>query len=286
MAVLAFAAVARADDDDNAVPSTQSTAEPAADKSAYNLFHPTPVALMRDLNPNRPDVTEGPYTVDAGHLQIESSFAEYTRDRANGATFTQWSVLPTNFRVGLLNNTELDVLLQPYLWQQIRSTPFDDIGSGFGDSQIRLVQNLWGNDGGKTALGIIGFVSLPTARRELGTGFLQYGVIVPFAIELPLGFGLTTMAEFDFNRNDANTGYGVDYVHSASLDHKLLDKLDGYIEYVGHAPANLGETYQAFVDTGLIYALTDNLAIDCGVNIGISKHSTDVLAITGFTLRI
>ena len=42
-----------------------------ADKSVYHLFHPTPFALMRELNTDRPDKTESPFTVDAGHYQIE-----------------------------------------------------------------------------------------------------------------------------------------------------------------------------------------------------------------------
>src|SRR5437764_1052507 len=50
-------------------PATARAGEeaPAADKSSYTLFNPTPLNLMRDLNPDRPDVTESPFTVDAGH---------------------------------------------------------------------------------------------------------------------------------------------------------------------------------------------------------------------------
>ena len=42
-----------------------------ANKSQYHLFNPTPTGLMRELSTDRPDKTESPYTVDAGHLQIE-----------------------------------------------------------------------------------------------------------------------------------------------------------------------------------------------------------------------
>jgi len=51
-----------------------------ADKSQYNLFDPTPPGLMREMTTDRPDVTQSPYTIDAGHLQIELSLIEYTRD--------------------------------------------------------------------------------------------------------------------------------------------------------------------------------------------------------------
>ena len=70
-------------------------AGPGADKSHYTLFDPTPRALMREMATDRPDVTESPYTVDAGHVQVESSFVEYTRDDDGGGDFDAWSVLPT-----------------------------------------------------------------------------------------------------------------------------------------------------------------------------------------------
>src|SRR5512140_1526866 len=55
--------------------------KPPPDKSGYNLFHPTPHDLMRELTPDRPDKTESPYTVDAGHLQLEMDAATFTLNR-------------------------------------------------------------------------------------------------------------------------------------------------------------------------------------------------------------
>src|SRR5688572_5942243 len=40
-------------------------------KSHYHLFNPTPRAQMREMSTDRPDQTESPYTVDAGHVQVE-----------------------------------------------------------------------------------------------------------------------------------------------------------------------------------------------------------------------
>src|SRR5688500_4882093 len=76
----------------------------AADKSRYSLFDPTPPEMMRELSTDRPDVTESPYTVDAGHFQVELSLIEYTRDEDQGAELDEWVVMPSNLKVGLLNN--------------------------------------------------------------------------------------------------------------------------------------------------------------------------------------
>ena len=53
------------------------------DKSGYNLFRPTPDALLREMATDRPDRTESAYTVDAGHYQIEMDLLTYTYDRSS-----------------------------------------------------------------------------------------------------------------------------------------------------------------------------------------------------------
>jgi hypothetical protein len=53
-------------------------ADDPQDKSRYNLFHPTPDNLLRELATDRPDKTESPTTVDAGHFQFEMDFATFT----------------------------------------------------------------------------------------------------------------------------------------------------------------------------------------------------------------
>src|SRR5436309_3199384 len=62
-----------------AAPAASQT--PPADKSPFSLFNPTPRTLMREMQTDRPDQTESPYTVDAGHFQLEADFDNYTYDR-------------------------------------------------------------------------------------------------------------------------------------------------------------------------------------------------------------
>ena len=48
-----------------------SAGKPAVDKSGFNLFNPTPTQYLRGMDRDGPGATESPYTVDAGHFQIE-----------------------------------------------------------------------------------------------------------------------------------------------------------------------------------------------------------------------
>src|SRR5688500_5011937 len=69
------------------------------EKSHYTLFDPTPRELMREFSTDRPDVTESPYTVDAGHFQVEMSLVEYTLDDDGGAELDEFVVAPANLKV-------------------------------------------------------------------------------------------------------------------------------------------------------------------------------------------
>src|SRR5688572_31806104 len=89
------------------------------DKSAFHLLNPTPPQYLRPMDTDGPGTTESPYTVDAGHFQIEMTFLAYTseRDPFDGETYELdvWAVAPMILRVGLLNQLEAQLVLEPHL---------------------------------------------------------------------------------------------------------------------------------------------------------------------------
>lgn len=271
-----------------AAPSTQGAAgeaKPKADKSQYNLFNPTPRALMREFNTDRPDVTESPYTVDAGHYQIEFSFIEYTYSHRQGERTNDYSLFPVNLKAGLTNDLDLQLILNPYQRLLTRSRGASERNAGYGDMELRAKYNLWGNDGGKTAFAIMPYLHFPTASDGMSNHHLEGGVIFPLAINLPAGFDLGTEARFDINRNERNDGYGADFVHTATLGHGLTKDLGAYIEYVGVAPIQMDHDYLAYFDSGLTYSLSENAQLDCGINIGLTGQTDNFTLFSGFSYR-
>ena len=132
----------------------------ATDKSGYHLFNPTPREHLRDLSTDRPDKTESPYTVDAGRFQFEMDLVTLTIDEAADFRVETVNVAPINLKLGLTNTTDLQVIFDSYVRQTIEdeTTGARDTIDGVGDVTVRLKQNLWGNDGGKTALAVMPFV--------------------------------------------------------------------------------------------------------------------------------
>jgi hypothetical protein len=261
-------------------------AEPAqADKSQYHLFNPTPRELMRELGADRPDTTESPYTVDAGHAQLEMSFVDFTYDDEDDVRTRAVSIAPLNLKLGLLNNVDVQFVLDPYVEIDIDDGA-DETLDGFGDAQLRLKVNLWGNDGGRTVFAVMPFVKFPTGDDDLTNEHVEGGVIFPLAIELPADFSLGLMAEFDVVYDDADDNYDVDLVHTATVGHDLVGKLAGYVEYVGIAQLHDDADYLALLGAGLTYALSDDVQLDAGVNFGLTDEADDFNVFAGITVRL
>lgn len=278
----------------------------AADKSHYTLFNPTPKELMREMTTDRPDKTESPYTVDAGHFQFEMDLVNYTYDSERvGGVETRvdaFAIAPINLKVGLCNQADLQVVIET--WNYVRTkTSADNSGHpppspspipnadlhqrGFGDVTTRLKYNFWGNDGGKTAFAAMPFVKLPTNQDELGNDSVEGGVILPLAVALPLDFGMGLMTEFDFNRDATGNGRHTEFVNSITFGHDrlLVRDLGGYVEFFSLVSAERGSRWIGTVDVGLTYGLSENVRLDAGVNIGVTKAADDVNPFIGLSWR-
>jgi hypothetical protein len=270
--------------------AAQAPAPPtAAEKTGYNLFNPTPRELMREMSTDRPDTTESPYTVDAGHIQLEVSAVDFTYDRNNeeDQNVRTLAVAPVLIKLGLLNNVDIAVGLDPYTRVRAtdRATDTSTTAEGFGDTVVRLKVNLWGNDAGDTAFAIMPFINFPTADDDLGNGNIEGGVILPFGMALPGEFSLGLMAEFDFIRSAADDRYVVDFVHTATVGRGIVGELAGYVEYAGFANLNGDEDYRAFFDAGVTYALSGDVQLDAGVRVGLTEAADDVGVFSGASFR-
>lgn len=254
------------------------------DKAAFTLFNPTPRALMRDLSTDRPDVTESPRTVDAGHFQLEMSFLEYTR-QSDGPDSEEFAVLPFNFKVGLLNNVDVQFIFDPYIHRDLDGVSDE---SGNGNAQIRTKINLWGNDAGTTALAIMPFIQLPIADDEIDESddHLEGGLIVPFAVDLNDRATLSLMGELDALHNPDEDEYDFELVHTASLGVDVTETLGVYCEYVGVAPFDDVDDYAASVGAGATLRLSDNVQLDAGVYVGLNDEADDFRALTGISVRL
>ncbi len=257
----------------------------AADKSAYSLLRPTPDAHLRDLATDRPDKTESPYTVDAGHFQIEMDLVAYTRDTADGITTRTLDVVPFNLKVGLTNRTDLQIGYDTFGRVRTRAAGLDEWDRGSGDVAVRLKHNVWGNDGGATALAVMPFVKLPAGTRSDLNDDIEGGVIVPFAIDLGSGFDLGLMTEVDILRRENGSGYAPVFVNSAALGFELTERIGLFAEVFVERSAERGSQTVVTLGGGVTYAATENLQLDTAVNFGATEAADDLNIQVGLSQR-
>ena len=233
----------------------QGTNSVLSDKGGYNLFNPVPDGLMRELSPDRPDKTESPYTLDAGHFMLEMDFANYTGVKSDGTTTKAWNVAPFNVKAGLCNNVDLQFVFEDYLNVRTENstTGKELTQSGIGDFTTRLKINLWGDDGGKTAFGLLPFVKFPTSTDNLGNDSVEGGVIFPLSVKLPDGFDLGLETAFSCLRDDSDNNYHADFINSITLDHAIIGKLSGYLEFFSDISAQSRSSWIGTADAGLEY---------------------------------
>jgi hypothetical protein len=251
----------------------------STDKSRHTLLHPTPASELREMSTHRPDTTESPYSVDAGHLQIEMDLVSHSRDRhtedRDGGS-ESWSFASANIKLGLTNRCDLQVIVPVH--QEVHRGP-----RGFGDVSIRLKANLWGNDGGDTALAVMPFIKIPSGDDDLGNGEVEGGLIVPFAASLPNDWNFGAMLEVDFLADDDGFGRKAEFVTTFTFGHAIAGDLGGYAEFV--SIAGTGSDWIASLNAGLTYALTDNVQLDAGVSVGLTRAAEDMTTFAGLSYR-
>ncbi len=262
-----------------AVPAVGSD---APDKSGFHLLNPTPRELWRAMAADRPDATESPITVDAGAVQLEASFAELAIDDEDGATTTALSVAPLNLKVGLTNRIDLQLLLNPF--ERVDRDGGDD-ATGIGDFGVRVKINLWGNDEGSTALGLIPYVVFPTGDSAVTDDAYRFGLVVPFAAELGAGWSLGTQAELAFASPDDGRETGA-LAHTVALGRGIVGNLAGYVEYIGEYEFRGDPEYRPTASAGLTYELAPDTVLDAGLRAGLDNaDTTDLVLFAGVTKR-
>ncbi len=263
----------------------------AVDKSQFHLFRPTPRELLRELSTDRPDRTESAYTVDAGHFQIEMDVLNYTYDRHNAersnTRVESVGIAPMNLKLGLLNNLDLQVMLETYTSVRVHdlSTGVVEKQRGFGDVTIRTKLNLWGNDTGTTAFALMPFVKLPTNQDHLGNNSVEGGIIAPLAVALPADWGMGVMSEVDFVRDESGGGHHPEFVNTITFSHDIVGKLAGYVEFFSLVNTESDADWIGTFDCGVTYSLTDDIQLDAGINIGVTRSAEDLSPFIGLSWR-
>ena len=264
------------------------------EKSQYDLFHPVPAAQMREFNADRPSLSDSAQTIDAGHVQLETDFANYVFDVHNPqrerVRVDQWNVFTPVVRVGVTDRVEFDIQYDGYLNVRDRNRTGKPVRveatSGVGDLSLASKVSVWGNGEGKTSLAIFPVLKVPTNTAGLGNRYVEGKVGVPFDAKLPAGFKLNFEPEFGAVRNAGDTHYVAQFTDIVDVSHDLgIKNLAGYVEFYSEVRTERGTPVIGQVDVGVTYQIGENLQLDGGCNIGVTRAANDYQPFTGLSVQ-
>ena len=239
----------------------------------YSLFNPVPKSQMREMQTDRPDVTETPYTVDAGHIQIETDLFRLEKEKGEISNRNTYYFNQGNIKIGLLNSTSIQFGFQSYVVETRKELTSGDVDKtkGIGDINIRIKQNIIGNDGGNFALAILPFVKFPTATYTEDSRY-EGGVIIPMHYKLTDQWDLGSEIEADRKKDDDVNLMHTEILQSLSITHDLSKRVDA-----------IGETYYKYdikkhhwsnyLNASTQIELSKRLKIDAGINYGLQSDA-------------
>jgi len=230
-----------------------------------------------NLEPDRPDVTNGTHIVDVGLLQMEVGGVW---NRSGGGRRSAGT--PVALRIGLAEWLEARISGDGFL------SVTDAAGNqrGMGNVQLGAKLRLWSDPGGVPVLSILPTVNLPAASESKGLGSGQ----ADFTIAILTGTDFLTRGHVDINygvgRIGAGTGLSrftqqlVSWSASAEVPGPVTPYLEGF--WFSRQDPDGGQI--AALDTGAIYVINQRLALDGGVQVGLTDAAPSLSAFGGMSI--
>ncbi|GAA5084534.1 hypothetical protein GCM10023210_04440 [Chryseobacterium ginsengisoli] len=226
---------------------------------------------MREMETDRPDVTESPYTVDAGHLQYETDLVRLINEKSDLLKTSTLLINQANLKIGITGSTAIQIG-----WQSYGRQKETEIGSGsvtttdgIGDVTLRIKQNLIGNDHGNFALAVLPYVKFPTSKYDEESRF-EGGLIVPMSYKFPDEWKLGLQVEVDRLKDLDQPAMHTEFLQTLTISHPLFKGIDGIAEtyytydFKAHQLSN-------YINAAIQIDVAKDFKLDAGMNYGIQN---------------
>lgn len=224
---------------------------------------------VRPMATDRPDQTDGVYTVPKGWWQFETGLLSYSRrlDTDNRNESFIWGEV--NAKYGLTDSIDLQLIWQAWAENRYRGDPGNGedgfAREGVNDLVARVKFNLFGNDEGRWAMSVVPFVKIPTAKHKIGNDMWEGGMSINSEVDLGGGFTLgNTIYAQALADNDDTLHFSPTV--TAVLGYEVTDSLVVYGEIYGQNRVDTERYWQTSFDAGFMYSITPNVIFDAGAN--------------------
>ena len=228
------------------------------------------------ISTDRPSFSLGPNTVPPGRFQIEAGYT-FSFEQAHPNVKTH-SLPETLVRIGLIDGVELRVEWPTWtiLDNGTRRTSLRDLALG-------MKVSLFPQQGYRPQVSLAGRLSVPTGDNDVSSDRVdpEFRTILAYAFTERVGvFSNINLA--------VPTSQGTRFVQGSSslgVSAVMVEGLTGFAEYFGFYPRDVAQGSGHFLQTGVLFLLTDHLQWDLRIGAGLTHGTDDVFTGTGLSWR-
>ena len=144
---------------------------------------------------------------------------------------------------------------------------------GFGNITTRLKYNLWGNDGGATALAVIPYIKFATNADHLENRLPGFGVGFPFNYSLNGKTALDYMFQYNRAPNSVDSQYHNEFINVEKITYNFTPEVAAYTELFELTTDESHQSWQNSIDFAITYLATKNLQLDAGCNFELTSST-------------
>ena len=256
---------------------------------AVPMLSATAALAANDMEPicaDRPGLSTPTCTVPTGMFQVETTFLGWSHDRSSGVRTDALAIGETALKLGVTDRLHVQIAVTPYSRVRTRENGNRETLSGFGDLGIAAKYRLTG-DGAPVQIALYPFLKLPTAKRLLGNGKVEGGILIPISYSIPGSeLSLTLGPELALVADSVGSGHHLAGAQVVGLGFPLSPQLSASAELwaaLDWDPA--GTTRQYAASGSAAYLLSHDVQIDAGVNLGLNRFTSDVEIYSGLAFR-
>lgn len=230
-----------------------------------------PVTLP-PMETDRPDITETPFAVPKGTIQVENGFTW-----SHEPDGTRQLVLPESvWRIGIHQGTEIRLGVPNY----VTLTGNGDPENGFGDMSLGFKQEFPVHPGGLD-LAMIGSLNFPTGGEDIGNDGI--GPTVTLLWQRGLNEKWSVGGLFSFTNFREEDGRNFTVAPAVVVSRDFSEKMGVFLEYFSTLPHEGPSNH--ILHAGWKYKVTPTSQFDIHAGVGLTGSSTDYFIAGGYSFR-
>ncbi|MBI1825417.1 MAG: transporter [Planctomycetes bacterium] len=270
--------------------------------------------LEREMDTDRPDLTDTALAVPKGHVQLEGGY-DFRSDRRDGHRFSENLFPQLLLRVGIIHNVEFRLGWDGFSFEQEKFS--ECISSGDDGPQNPLMMRLPDPLGGRCAgvkrsrvqhhdggtdlyigskihlidqghgrpdFAIIAGITVPTGTADKSSGdvdpIFKFSIAYDLTDRVSVGSNITFASPTEDSHRFFQSGATLDF------SYELTPWLITYTEYVGVYPGHRDSGPAHTHAGGFIFVITRDFHLDLRAGYGINREADDYFVGAGFAVRI